>query len=315
MTEEIEDCLAVFSKYEFAPVDESVLQLSTQFFSLLKKKGERILYTTNPSYQNDKCEYEWIICYGSYGHHVQNLPTKRGKMIYRHAIYFHDDLDRIHFDDYDYSSSWESISQIYIINLKQRVDRYSDILVELCRVSAPLHRIYHMGGEKNNLTSHSLLNSYLGATQSHLDCALHMKENKYKNVLILEDDFVFQNKEFVDSNFNQFFSVSYDYDVCLISYSKFHEIRPYNDLLCQSFQECTTTSGYLLSLDTVDKVIACFREGFEKMLETGDYHTYVCDRYWAKLQKEGKFFLFRKKMGYQRLTFSDIQNKNNYNFD
>jgi hypothetical protein len=51
------------------------------------------------------------------------------------------------------------------------------------------------------------------------------------------------------------------------------------------------------------------------MQKGGQPSTYCCDRYWAKLQSEPGFYVFADKLGYQRITHSDITGKVNYNFD
>lgn len=310
--EDIPEFMRILSLFKHTHVNEHIINNSNYFISILKKNGYKIIGTTNPDRKPCIDKKEVIICYGSYGHDVYNLPFSFDQTVYRHALYY----NKITHDSFEYDDCWEDIEQIYILNLVERVDRYAEILCELSHMNAPLHRIYHVKGEKNEITDSKILNSYLGATESHLVAAKHMKNNCYKNGLILEDDFTFNfNYDEHKENLKKFFERKYIYDVCLISYSKFHNILPFDDLLSYSFQECTTTSGYLLSLETVDSVIECFQEGYDKMLETRDYNTYVCDRYWAKLQKNSRFYLFNKKMGYQRLTYSDIQKRVNYNFD
>lgn len=311
--EDISEFIRISSLFKYTHTNEHNIGNSNYFIHLLQQKyGYTIIGTTNPKRLPDIDKKEIVICYGSYGHDTNNLLVSFHQPIYRHALYY----TKVNHNSFEYDSSWEEIEQIYILNLVERVDRYAEILCELSHMNAPLHRIHHVKGEKKEFTDSKILNSYLGATESHLIAAKHMKEKGYKNGLVMEDDFTFNfNYDEHKENLKQFFNKGYHYDVCLISYSKYHNILPFDDLLSLSFQECTTTSGYLLSLSTVDKVIDCFQEGFDKMLETRDYNTYVCDRYWAKLQKDRGFFLFNKKMGYQRLTYSDIQKRVNYNFD
>ena len=42
---------------------------------------------------------------------------------------------------------------------------------------------------------------------------------------------------------------------------------------------------------------------------------FAADRYWAKLQADHPFYIFRCKIGYQRPTWSSIQRARTYNFD
>jgi GR25 family glycosyltransferase involved in LPS biosynthesis len=187
---------------------------------------------------------------------------------------------------------------------------------ELCRIGAPLHRIYHYKAKKESITGQKLLDSYLGATKNHLDVTKHFLDNGYENCLIVEDDVVFT------SNINQhkqdlatFFSRKYAFDICFITCSKYHNYQVHDDLLSLSKQECTTSSGYILNRDTAQRVLDCFVEGYDKMLATGDYNTYVCDRYWTKLMPDNRVFFFNNRFGYQRPSWSSIESQHRCNFD
>lgn len=298
--------------YELTHITEAEIYNSTAILLMFRDKfGYQLVATTDAS--RKPRQNEIVIHYGAYGHHSRNLWTHVDQPILRHPMYMNQLKGDVH---YEFESEWNAVEQIYILNLADRLDRWSDLLVELCHMGAPLNRIHRVIGEKNDITDDRLLNAYLGATESHLRAVQDMQANSYQHCLVLEDDFVFHaNKTEMLKNLQTFFDRDYDYDVCMLGYSKFHNIQPHDDLLNLSFQECTTTSAYLLNLSTVEKVRICFQEGYDKMLQTRDYNKYVCDRYWAKLQANRKFFMFRQKFGYQRLTYSDIQKKVNYNFD
>jgi len=159
------------------------------------------------------------------------------------------------------------------------------------------------------VTGNETVDAYLGATRNHLDVVRHFVEtpDERHHCLVLEDDFMFtSNVKAVQTSIQTFFERGYDYDVCLLAASKFHETKPYDDLLRLSYQECTTTAGYFLKRETCGAILQCFQEGYDRMLLTRDYNTYVCDRYWAKLQPQNKFFLFDNKLGYQRCSYSSI---------
>lgn len=300
-----DECIRILSLFKYTHITEHNIFNSNYLLNDIQKK---IIGTCDPNREPN--EDEIIICYGNYCHDIYNLPISN--KIYRNVLYY----NMINHNIFEFDKSWNKIEKIYIINLIERKDRYIEVLSELAKLNFPFNRIYHVKGEKNNLTNDKLLNSYLGATDSHLQALKDMKKNNLKNCLILEDDFIFNfNYNEIKKNINLFFERNYDYDVCLISASKFHQITPYDDLLSLSHQECTTTSGYIVSKDGIDKVLDCFQDGYNKMLETKDYNKYVCDRYWNKLQKNNKFFVFNKKFGYQRVTYSDIKNNINYNFD
>jgi GR25 family glycosyltransferase involved in LPS biosynthesis len=177
-------------------------------------------------------------------------------------------------------------------------------------MAAPLDRIYHYKAKKGPE------GPYIGATQNHLDVTNHFLEKKYKHCLVLEDDFLFHsNLKKCQMQLQTFFERTYDYQICFLGYSKQGYIESYDDLLCRSFQPCTTSSAYLLNASTANKIQECLATGVQKMVEGASTSIYCCDRYWAKLQSEPGFYLFADKLGYQRIMHSDITGKVNYHFD
>jgi GR25 family glycosyltransferase involved in LPS biosynthesis len=104
--------------------------------------------------------------------------------VYRHASLFFD----LNHDSIEYDPAWEKIDIIYILNLKERSDRFNDTLLALCAVKAPIHRIHHYKAEKDGLPP------YIGATKNHVDVMKHFKQSGKDTCLILEDDIKISNK-------------------------------------------------------------------------------------------------------------------------
>jgi hypothetical protein len=306
-TNDIVNAQKTLSLYEYTHVNEHIIQNSNYLF---QKLGKKIVGTTDPS--REPRDNEIVIVYGNYPHSYKNLPYSN--KVYRHAIYY----SQLRHDAFESDMCWNAVRVIYILNLEERVDRWMDVLIELCNVGAPLDRIYHYKAKKETITGNRTLDAYLGATKNHLDVVEHFRKTyaDHDMCLVLEDDFMFtSSRETNRKNLQSFCERKYVFDVCLLSTSKYHNIKPHDDLLNLSYQECTTSSGYLLQHDTCDAVYECFKEGYELMKKTGDYHTYVCDRYWAKLQPRNRFFIFKEKMGFQRGNFSSINNRFTCHFD
>jgi len=244
---------------------------------------------------------EIVIIYGNFHHSIENLPVTN--IIKRHAIYYND-VDHYEFE---YDKCWEKISTIYILNLKERRDRYMEIMVELCKINAPLNRIYHYIAIKESIVNDRKIDPHLGACKNHIDVITDFINNENDYCLILEDDITFSSD--IDrhkKDLNEFFKREYDFDVCMITASKYWNIKKYDDLLSLSYQLCTTTSGYIISKNSAPKILNVFNDGYELMKKTKDTHKYAVDRYWSKIQKDNKFFLFNNKFGYQRCNFSSI---------
>ena len=144
----------------------------------------------------------------------------------------------------------------------------------------------------------------------------HMMNNKYNNCLVLEDDIVFNSDvETIKKDLETFMERKYDYDICFLSYSKYHPRRKKDDLLLISKQRCTTSSAYLLNNKTVEKVRDCIFEGYTHLLNGGDPNYYCIDIFWNKLQEDDKMFVFKRKIAYQRPNYSNITNEVAANLD
>jgi hypothetical protein len=266
---------------------------------LLNSFQKKIIATFD--YNREPNDNEVVIVYGNYPdwHHALPCTSK----IYRHASLF---FDTKH-DVVEYDSSWEPVDTIYILNLKERSDRFNDTLLALCAVKAPIHRIHHYKAEKDGLPP------YVGASKNHVDVMTHFKNSEKNNCLILEDDILFiDNHTFVWDSLNMFFSNQYNYNICFLSLSKMGERIPFDNLLSITKQQCTTSSAYFLKKDTIDNVLEVASEGLQKMIETNDHHTFCIDRYWSKLPD---LLFFKTKLVFQRPSFSNLTKTVNFHLD
>ena len=76
----------------------------------------------------------------------------------------------------------ENISHIFYINLEKRIDRRIQIEDELTKMGFKFERFNAIENTHNGL----------GCCYSHLKIIKTAKERGYKNVLIFEDDFIFE---------------------------------------------------------------------------------------------------------------------------
>lgn len=296
-----------YSYFDCLLVDEIVIEHSNKVLEALRKSGIEIIATTDPSREPQGDEI--VIVYGNYQHAHNNLPYIN--KIWRHPLYY----PFVIHSSVEYHPAWDSIGAIYILNLEERRDRYQEILAELCRMQAPLDRILPYVVHKEIFIEDQFLNSSANCTKNHGDLVEHFLKTPHEHCLILEDDVTFSAD--VEGNLQRlslFFSRNYDYEVCLLNASKFHLIKEYDDLLLRSYQECTTASAYLLSRVGAEQVLFFFRDGFKKLLSEEDSY-FTCDRYWSEMQKNDKFFLFKTKFGYQRVSYSSITEKTQCYFD
>lgn len=290
----IEKCQYWLSQFEFSEMNEHIYFNSNFLFNILGKKIIASFDSTrNPS------DNEIVIVYGNYPdwHHALPCSSK----VYRHASLF---FQIIH-DSVEYHPSWEPIDTIYILNLEERTDRFSDTLLSLCSVRAPIHRIHHYRAKKD-------LPPYMGATKNHLDCIQHFVDSGKERCLILEDDIVFlDDSQFIWDSISTLFSRVYPYDLCFLAISKIGERQLFDDLLSRSKQSCTTSSAYMLQKSTASNVLDKVAEGFQSMKDTGDQHNCCIDRYWCSLT----MLFFKKKLAFQRPSFSNLTKQINFHLD
>lgn len=305
-TANYEGCQEALRQFETTHtyVDQHVIDNSSFLFPLLKKK---VVGTTNVNRKPGPGEI--VIQYGNYPYAPDNLPI--GDTVFRHPVFF----KQVQHDVLEFDPCWNPVGQIYILNLKERRDRYLECLVELCRMGAPLDRVCHFEAVKQKVCESAQTSALHGAGENHIWAVRHFLQNKYENCLVLEDDFTFtSNVEQHKRDLTLFFERKYVFDACLLGTSNFGERKDHDDLLLTSHQECTTTAAYLLNRETASKILDVFVEGNRLLLETGD-GKYTCDRYWNKLHQENKFFVFRTKFGFQRPNYSNITGVFSCHFD
>lgn len=284
------------SQFEFSELDQHIYNNSNYLFGIMEKK---IVATFD--YKREPLENEIVIVYGNYPdwHHALPCSSK----LYRHVSLFY----QLKHDIIEYHPSWESVDTIYILNLKERSDRYSDTLLALASVHAPLHRVYHYKAEKDALPP------YVGATKNHVDVMKHFQESNSKTCLIVEDDIVFlDDKEHIWNNLTEFFKRNYSYNITFLSLSKNGQREPLDDILSITKQSCTTSAAYFLNKETSQSVLDVADEGLRLMQETNNHHTYCIDRYWCKLPN---LLFFKKKLVYQRPSFSNLTKSVNFHLD
>jgi len=196
---------------------------------------------------------------------------------------------------------YDKISKIMYINLESRLDRKEEIEKELTKFNMPFERF--------NAVS-NLNFGALGCTQSHLNILIMAKTNKWKNVLILEDDFMFiVEKKILDFNLALLFNYKPDYDICMLSYNllKGEQCTKY-PFLTKVF-DAQTTSGYLINEKMYDKMINILESSVDLLNKKKEPWKYAYDIIWKTLQKDTNWYCFTERLGIQRPSYSNIENR------
>lgn len=288
-------------------VDDTLINLSDRLLPHIKT-SKKIVATYDP--HRRPSDTEMIICYGNYPNIYENLLGDVNPC-YRHLKYFWN----LQHDVVEADPVWDPIDRIFVINLDSAIDRWFEILTQCRKMGIPLTKVERFSARTTTLETDPRTRAYIGCSMSHC-CVLDLVlERQYQHALVFEDDFMFNDSiQRTQECLRQFFTRKYDYDICLLAASKYYTIKPYDDLLSQSFQYCTTASGYMYSRQGALKLKPIWQEGLNKLQETKDY-TYTCDVCWSALQKDGKFFVFNWKFGYQKPTYSSAMQRITANLD
>ena len=201
-----------------------------------------------------------------------------------------------------YIKHMNHIDKIFYINLERRIDRRLLLEREFLRMD--------LSGERFPAIEDTI--GMIGCGKSHLAVLKLAKERGYKNILILEDDFEFLvDKEIFEKEISTFFSLKMDYDVLMLSYNcvNNHDYTALESTNVFKVNSAQTTSGYIVNEHFYDILIKCFEEGLDKLIETNNQSKYSLDQYWKILQPRSKWFGFCKRIGKQRSSYSDIENR------
>lgn len=201
------------------------------------------------------------------------------------------------------SYNMQHIDHIFYINLAKRVDRYEQINEEFRKMNIPSDKY-----ERFDAFAVPELPT-LGCNRSHLGAMKLAKQRGYKNVLIFEDDFEFLvNAEELQDQLEKFFerarADTMDWKVAMLSYNSFAQ-QPYDELLSIT-TDCQTASGYLINGKYLDELIHWMQIGTDRLEQTKMFAYFMNDQWWKHLQKDNKWFLFNKRLGRQRESYSDL---------
>jgi GR25 family glycosyltransferase involved in LPS biosynthesis len=204
-------------------------------------------------------------------------------------------------------SGWDNIDCIYYINIAERTDRNKEFLNEMKKYDVPDSKIVRIDAVYDKQRG------ALGCTKSHIKTLQQFINSGYKNCIIFEDDFEFSMpKDYVTSSIQNFFSLNIPYDVVMLSANDLKFTNSQHSGLSKAI-DVQTTAGYMISSDFAKILLDNFMTGsklLEKSYSDNGYDgSYAVDMYWKQLQPNSKWYIFDKKLGKQRESYSDIENR------
>jgi len=187
---------------------------------------------------------------------------------------------------------FEFIEKVVYINLDHRVDRLQSIQEQL--KVFPLEKVMRFAAIKDE-------NGAIGCSKSHVAVLEMAIRNKWKNVLILEDDAVWNNMEQGYALLEEL--VKKPYDVILLGST------------CTDYDKDThklkvgfCASSYLVSQQYYDVLLHNFKTGLSGLIETKSQVQYALDKYWNSLQRQDNWFCVIPCLMVQMESWSDISN-------
>jgi GR25 family glycosyltransferase involved in LPS biosynthesis len=196
------------------------------------------------------------------------------------------------------------IDVIYYINLDKREDRKNEFLEEMNKMNINPEKIVRIQAV------YLPKQGDLGCSKSHIKTLELFIKSPHKNCIIFEDDFQFtENKDKTNELITNIFKNNIDFDILMLSSNDLlpAENTEYNFL--KKTVNSQTTSGYILNKNFAKKLLDNFKEGLSFFKKNYDDKNYCIDIYWKILQPNNKWYVFDPKLGKQRESYSDIQQK------
>ena len=191
------------------------------------------------------------------------------------------------------------MDKIYYINLDKRVDRKEEIEGELKRMNLEAERYSAIYTPNSGI---------VGCGYSHLNVLKMARDLQLKNVLILEDDFVFLvDRETLDREIKQFFEsdLGKDFDVLMIAYIIQGEREVPGHPNVKKVLNGQTASGYIVHETFYDKIIELYEWAIPLLEQTREHWNYANDHCWKILQPRSNWYAFTERCGKQRPGYSD----------
>ncbi|MGX5089122.1 glycosyl hydrolase family 25 [Enterobacter sp. UPMP2052] len=197
--------------------------------------------------------------------------------------------------------NWSLIDKIVFINLEQRPDRLASIMAELQKMNAPSEKILRFNAIKEK-------NGALGCAKSHLNVLIMAQINGWNNVLILEDDMVFEkdSASIIRTNIflNELVQTNWDVGFLSASYYIIKKVKRYFYKVEFAF----LANSYLVNKSYYKKLMHNYAQAIYR-LEQGEPRNKVgLDTHWLTLMKEGNWYGVYPCVGYQKPGLSNIEN-------
>jgi GR25 family glycosyltransferase involved in LPS biosynthesis len=203
----------------------------------------------------------------------------------------------------------ENIDVIYYINLAHRTDRKAEFLSEMKKLGVPDSKVQRIDAIYTpEFGPH-------GCGLSHKKAVETFLESSHKNCIVFEDDFMLT----IDTNYANYmlgsiFKDAIQYDVVMLAGNIFNSESTEWHYLKRVF-DGQTASAYLFTREFAPHILQNLNESIPLLKDwyinnnRERKHEYCLDIYWKHLQPKHNWYILNPKIGIQRESYSDNENK------
>lgn len=213
-----------------------------------------------------------------------------------------------HVSQNDEGLGLNNVDAIVYINLDKRDDRKQEILSELQKFNFPEEKIHRISA------TYVERNGHKGCAHSHYRAMKLIREQGWKTVVVLEDDFKFKEPiQKVNGTFNKIYASDTPWNVILLAQANGSKTGKHKFM--ENITGATTASGYLVHSGYVGTLEGLFLNCYKRMSPywtTSDgYEEHAIDQRWTDLQDD-KWFVTKPELGEQSGSASTIEDKTVY---
>jgi glycosyl transferase family 25 len=186
---------------------------------------------------------------------------------------------------------WEFVDRIVYINLKKRTDRNDRIIEEI---------LPKFGGhEVRRFEAIENINGGIGCYMSHILVLTEAIQDNVKNILILEDDIIWNKFE---ENYEKLKDlVNQPYDVIMLGGTA---VQAQGNKVISA----NCSHAYLVNNHYLYKLLDIFKQGLNSLTQNpNSYYYNALDQFWKQSQRSDNWLILQPCMLYQNYGYSDIE--------
>ncbi|AJJ19481.1 glycosyltransferase family 25 protein [Yersinia intermedia] len=197
------------------------------------------------------------------------------------------------------------VEKVIYINLKTRPDRDANIQELLQKFNIAKDKVIRFEAIEEKP-------GYIGCAKSHEAVLKMAKEHEWDNILILEDDIVFNDDVESIALVNRFLSMLKitTWDVAMLTANYYHVMPFINDNNFLRLKSAHCSCVYLVNKNYYQTLIDDVSEAVRKLDAGGEQVNCALDSHWLPLMAKDRWFGIYPNLGYQKAGYSDVQGYN-----